>query len=84
MLLPSQVAQLAHTVCQLILGHHELLIESLACSGKVLLLVLGREQGFHFPIQIRVPVVARAMTTVMTQVERLVALRCLGKLLGCK
>ena len=73
MLLPTKVGEFAHTRLQFILGSHKLLEESLTLLRQ-LSAIMGRcQQVSQLLIEHGVPVVARTMTTIMADVERLVA-----------
>ena len=83
-LLPAQVAQLADTGGQFILGSLKLLVKRLALGRELLLAVSNGQQAVHFAIEESVPVVARAVTAIVADVERLVATGSLSQFLGCE
>ena len=75
MLFPAEIGEFTYTRLQLLLGSHKLLEEGLSLLRQLSTLVGCRQQISQLLIEHGVPIVARAMTTVMADVEGLVAAR---------
>ena len=78
-LLPAQFRQFAHTRLQLALGRHELLTERLTGRRQQLLLISHLQQRVHLPIHHRIPIIPRAVTRIVADIKRPIALRGLGE-----
>ena len=84
MLVPAHLRQLAPAIHQLVFGSHELIVQDLANRCQLVVGMSLRQQGVEVLIEEVAPEVARAMTAVVTDVERLVTLRGLRQLLVCE
>ena len=84
MLVPAHLRQFAPTIHQLVLGSHELIVQSFTHRCQLVIGMSLRQQGVEILVEEIAPEVTRAMTAVVTDVERLVTLGGLRQLLVCE
>ena len=77
MLLPAHIGEFTHTIPQLLAADLVFLVEGLTSGCQLMIAVGTSQQGIDLAVERRIPIVARAVTAVVADVERLVALgRC--------
>ena len=80
MLLPSKLRQLTDSCHQLLLGIHEAIVESFTLSGKKLILRSFCQNRIQLLIKTFIPIVARTVSGIVADIERLIAFGSLGQL----
>ena len=84
MLVPAHLRQFAPAIHQLVLGSHELIVQSFTHRCQLVIGMSLRQQRVEILVEEIAPEVTRAMTAVVTDVERLVTLGSLRQLLVCE